>query len=248
MRGAVLAVFCLFFASAWIPTVAQAELEPYYIPDVTVTASTYYYDLDTYKPSNVLTVADGPTTGCTEVPAEQIGSRGMLHAAGYQLGSHNLTWYTTYVYPWEIQWIEFDLQQAYPLDETLIWNLNYPGTGYFSHGSSMKNVHVLYKVNSADDWTTKTAPGGGDYHTLAQANGLDDMPATNLYDAGEANGWGDPIQWNGTMARFVRFQTINATAGDMNWGGGGYGYVGLSKVRFYSTNVVPVEISEFLLE
>ncbi|HPK03467.1 MAG TPA: choice-of-anchor D domain-containing protein [Candidatus Sumerlaeota bacterium] len=214
-------------------TALIAGPEPTFIPNVAATASTYYYETENYHPK-WLVETEGEV-GVTEVPAYALGSKQMLHSSAIYLAQ----WYSTYLDPWEIQWVEFDLQQVYSLGQMWVWNLNFPGTGYFSAESGMKDVHVLYKTAVDDAWSTLTASGGGDVFTLAKAAGADDQPATNLHDPDLPDTWGDPVPFGGLQARYVRIQQASVAPGEGNWGGGGYSYAGLAHVRFYQSAPPP---------
>jgi len=115
------------------------------------------------------------------------------------------------------QWIRFDFDQVYNLDQMWIWNWNdnnYPQQG-------MKQIRIIAS-------TTDTEAG----YIAGDANPVFDgiMPMANATDADPVN---LTVNFGGLAARYILIY-VPAEAGlDYNWSNGTYGEVGLSEVRFY---------------
>jgi hypothetical protein len=129
------------------------------------------------------------------------------------------------------EWVQYDLGSAHNLSEMWVWNYNESGTG--KADQALKDVYIDTKVNATDAWTPLTQAGGSKVFTLARANGLDGLAATNQVG-------GTPVNFGGRSARYVQIRP----AGDA--GVGNYAttnYAGLSEVRFYEGTAPQLYIS-----
>lgn len=117
----------------------------------------------------------------------------------------------------------FDLDGTYPLEEMHIWNYNEPG----QTGAGLKHIRIYISVDKSL-WTE--LQGEGYPYILAQADGSENLAATNLDD-----GIHSPIRFGGIRARYIKL-VVSGYAGTGTWGWyNQYEYrYGLSAVRFYA--------------
>jgi hypothetical protein len=116
--------------------------------------------------------------------------------------------------------IQFDLGAVYGLSTLHVWNLNFYAP-YNGRGAN----HVTIRTSSnAADWNT-----AGTYQ-FTEATGLSGDLGFDI----DASNW--------QAARYVDFQILDNFAGDDN-----AGHVGLSEVRFFSSDDVPEPSSLILL-
>ena len=117
----------------------------------------------------------------------------------------------------------FDIGHTEKLGELHIWNYNASG----DTGCGAKEV----EISVSEDNENYSAPVK---YTLAQASGKDGQSATNTLD-------GDPVDFNGGSARYIRIRVLN------NYGGDGIGLSALRLFRYRQQPVVGESISCDLL-
>ncbi len=113
----------------------------------------------------------------------------------------------------------FDIGHTEKLGELHIWNYNASG----DTGCGAKEV----EISVSEDNENYSAPVK---YTLAQASGKDGQSATNTLD-------GDPVDFNGGSARYIRIRVLN------NYGGDGIGLSALRLFRYRQQPVVGESIS-----
>jgi len=154
-----------------------------------------------------------------------ISEDGLVHNTGVfppSWGGYGGMWMdngTPAAYPWitsNTQWIRFDLDQVYSLDEMWIWNWN--DAGYPQQG--MKQVKIIvsttdteagYLAGDADpvfDGIIPMAPGGTGVEAFV-------------------------VDMGGVAARYILMYIPTSAGTDHNWSNGLYTEDGLSEVRFY---------------
>lgn len=124
--------------------------------------------------------------------------------------------------------LEFDFGGSYHLGEMWVWNYNeHQKYRKGLHRWGLKNIKVFYR-GKGGKWTELT--GSGYPYQLAEADGSDELPATNLNDGNNS-----PISFGGIKTRTVKI-TFSNEPGAGNWGGvpGQENRYGLSEVRFYT--------------
>lgn len=125
--------------------------------------------------------------------------------------------------------IQFDLGGTYPLGEMQVWNYNGPE-------GPLLGIQWA-KVSFSLDGINWTGTNGGEPCRFARANGEESEAATNL------EGSGNPVEFGGARARYVRIEPSAEADRPGSWGGsdGGDARYGLSQVRFYSASGIVVE-------
>lgn len=130
--------------------------------------------------------------------------------------------------------IIFDLGSVVPLGEMLIWNYNGvdEGSEKLETDKGLKNVQIFHSTDN-ENWAEWE--GDGYPFRLAQADGTDELYATNL--DGERH---SEINFNGEPVQYVKV-IANNKPGDGNWSEDSHVF-GLSGVRFFR-HATPVVVN-----
>jgi len=121
--------------------------------------------------------------------------------------------------------VTIDLGEIYPLGKMLIWNFNEYTGGIDFSGRGIRTCFIEFSTDGAAWLELEGGSGTGGLFELERATTPSaPTPATNQVG-------GDPVDFRGNPARFVRFRATD------NWGGapgdGATSYYGLSAVRLY---------------
>ncbi len=165
----------------------------------------------------------GPSPGSATVDGSGLNAAGEhennnwlsgIHWMGDRDDRENGPHSGTYSDPTGPNWIRFDFDQVYPLENAKVWNYNgAPGGDDPLRG--LNNVVIEYSSDGTN-WNLLDGGGTSGAHTFPVGSGLAGYTGFDL-----------PL---GVSAQHVIITMLNATAGSGNHGGGD---AGLAEIRFF---------------